>query len=124
MRFRLNLKRQGVAFAMSDHALAETDKTADFAARKKITPIQNQIRGLLSVAQRSCIKSAGAIHRLQLLASEEDCSRSQPAVTSDPAPHLHGIHRKEHPCCFKVRDGASVDAEIPGSVEGEVGPRG
>ena len=61
---------------------------------------------------------------MQPLASQDDCSWSQSAVMSDPAPHLYGIHRKQHrkqhPSCFNVRD-LSVRAEIPDSVEGEAG---
>ena len=41
-----------------------------------------------------CVKLAGAIHRLQLLASERDRARSQPGVTGDPALHPHGIIAK------------------------------
>ena len=61
----------------------------------------------------------GAIHRLQLLASQKDHAWTQTAAISDPVPDLRWVHRIEHPGCPRIGNGTSVGSEIPRCVEGE-----
>jgi hypothetical protein len=72
-------------------------------------------------AQQPGHSVAGAIHGLQLPASQKDHAWSQTALTSDPVPDLRWVHRIERPGCFRVRNGTSVGSEIPRCVKSEVG---
>ena len=67
------------------------------------------------------VEITGAIHRLQLPASQKDHSRTQTAAISDPLPDLRWVHRIKHPGCSWVGNGLSVGSEIPGGMEGEAG---
>ena len=66
------------------------------------------------------IEITGAIHRLQLPASQKDHAWTQTAAISDPMPDLRWVHRIKHPGCSRVRNGSSVGSEIPRCVESEV----
>ena len=70
------------------------------------------------------IEMTGAIHRLQLPASQKEHAWTQTAAIRDPMPDLRWVHRIKHPGCSRVRNSTSPSTEIPSRVESEVGIRG
>src|SRR6478735_7112050 len=66
------------------------------------------------------IEIAGAIHRLQLSASQKDHPWTQTAAIGDPVPHPRWVHRIQHPGCFGVWNSTSPGPEIPCCVESEI----
>ena len=66
------------------------------------------------------IEIAGAIHRLQLPASQKDHAWTQTAAISDPMLHWRWVHRIKHPGCALVRNRTSPSPEIPSCVESEI----
>jgi len=67
------------------------------------------------------VSVAGAVHSLQLPASQKDHAWSQTALTGDPVPDLRWVHGIKRPGCFRVRTGTSVGSQIPRCVKTEVG---
>ncbi len=107
-------------------AQSPSHKTASVAHRPGLfllTPQTQDQMGGSPWCSSPGIEITGAIHRLQLPASQKHHAWTQTAAISDPMPDLRWVHRIKHPGCFRVRNGTSAGSEIPSCVESEVGIR-